>query len=165
MSGRLFHVTRASSPPLPSPAWCTWSFLEENQRLHGHRYLFLFPLSGRLSVFPMFLFRFPLFSAPFLFFLLSFSLFLVSFCGPWCFFSLSLSLSSSWVPLFPLSSPCLSQVIPANSQGTKKGYLGYGGVRWDGFVRVASIFCSRLPHTCVTVGIVLEKVLVWYVLV
>ena len=41
------------------------------------------------------------------------------------------------------------------------GDWGFGGLRWAGFVRVEGIFNSRLPHTGVTGGSGLVKVLAW----
>ena len=127
-SGRLFRVARASSPPLPSPAWQPWSFFEENQRLHGYRQVFLFPPSGRLSVFARPQVKFSPFSIPFQLFLLSFSSH-VLYCGSSCVFLFSFVWCSSFPSFFPPVSPRFPLLaVRALKRGS--GRYGMQGV-WD----------------------------------
>ena len=63
-----------------------------------------------------------------------------------------------FAPFFLLFIPGLPLLAV---RAIKRDTYAMGGMRRAGFVRVAGIFCSRLPHTGVTGGAGLEEVLVW----
>ena len=145
--GGLFHVDRASSPP-PQPSLAHLVILIAIALISGFKNLIrvLFFLCVGADVISGVCFSLLLFS-PLLFSFLLFSSLLFSSCSTLRSSPFSSSLLVCWVLfrfvcvfsgfgrlLFPLSSPCFSQVIPAHIQGT--------GKRGSGTWHAWGVFCT-----------------------